>query len=162
MTTQATRAVTQTAAEPPMIPLWTSPEGHKPRLPRAYSWAVGTQRLSARFAGIPQIGDSVVWYDDRPQGGRTRLDQIIPQGVPYQVFTVWYYPSGTPRWHLMVYPVASERKSVVRGLLEASAFPKVEAWLCEPRTELWLATEKHLRCIYHRGEDRIEVRVEGN
>ena len=159
--TPAEQDTSKAATEPPMIPVWGFAGHYKPRLPKAYSWAAGTQRLSERFASIPQIGDIVVWYDDRPKG-RTRLDQIIPQGVPYQVFTVWYYPSGTPRWHLMVYPVASERKSVVRGLLEASAFPKVEAWLCEPRTELWLATEKHLRCIYHPGEDRIEVREEGN
>jgi hypothetical protein len=144
-----------------MIPVWGFAGHYKPKLPKAYSWAVGTQRLSERFASIPQMGDIVVWFDDRPKGARTRLDQIIPQGVPYQVFTVWYYPSGTPRWHLMVYPVAAERKSVVRGLLEAAAFPKVEAWLCEPKTDVWMATGRHLRCIYHPCEGRIEVKEDG-
>ena len=145
-----------------MIPVQVNLAGHKPRLPKAFSWSVGTQRLSQRFANIPQFGDAMIWYDDRPMDYRLRLDQVIRQGIPYQVFTVWYTTISTPHWFFVVYPVAAERKSLVRGLLEASAFPTVEAWLCEHKNGVWLASDKHLRCIYRPIEGRIEVKEESH
>lgn len=149
----------QTTIETPMIPVYTGIEGHKPRLPRGFSWAVGTQRLSERFAGIPQIGDIAIWYYARPDAPRTRLEQIVRQAIPYQVFSVWYSTNGTPHWSLMVYPVASEKRSLVLRLLESSAFPRVKEWLCERKTEVWLSSDKHLRCIYHQADGRIELKA---
>lgn len=143
------------------LPVWIPAEGHKPKLARNFAWVVGVELLSKRFAHVPQYDNLQIWFNDHPTDYRERLDEIIRRQIPYQILTVWYSTMGNPHWFFMVYPVESKKRSKIRALLEASAFPIVDDWMCKEKPETWLMTQKHLRCIYYQNEMRIEVNEEG-
>jgi hypothetical protein len=146
----------------PMIPVWNGRVFRKPRLPRAFSWVIGVERLSKRFADVPQFNSLQVWFDEHPVEGNYRMTMIkaSTSQIPQQVFTVWYSARGEAKWYFMVYPVESAKRACVRELLEAQTFPVVEKWLKAEHTKVWLQADKHLRCIWDRTTDRIEVKEE--
>jgi hypothetical protein len=145
-----------------ILPVWNGPSFRKPRLPKAYSWVIGVERLSERFVDVPQFQNLKVWFDDHPIEGawRVTLTKAVSGKMPQQVLTVWYSSRGEAQWYFMVYPVEAERRSHVRQLLEEQAFPVVEQWMRTERSGLWLSTDKHLRCIWDRMSDQIEMKEE--
>ncbi|MEI7902357.1 MAG: hypothetical protein WCK89_19070 [bacterium] len=149
-------------AKTKILPVWNGPAFPKPHLPKAFSWALGVECLSERFADVPQFHNMKVWFDDHPVDGSWRVTMLkaAASKVPQQVLTVWYSSSGDAQWYLMVYPVEADRRSHVRCLLEEQAFPVVEQWLKAERSEIWLQGDKHLRCIWDRVADRIDIRDE--
>ncbi|MDD5707537.1 MAG: hypothetical protein PHR35_16565 [Kiritimatiellae bacterium] len=145
-----------------ILKVQTGPTFRKPRLPKAFSWVIGVERLSERFADLPQFNDVSVWFDDHPVEGTPRptMTAVARSKLPQQVFTVWYSTIGEPHWYFLVYPVEAGRRSHMRELLEEQAFPAVEQWMKSGKTEVWLQGMKHLRCIWDRVAGRIDIREE--
>jgi len=142
------------------IPQFDYIDGHKPKLPREYAWVVGVESLSKRFAHVPQFDRLRVWFTDRPMEHDFRMDEIVREKMPYEIFTVWYSATGQPTWYFMVYPVVSKKRAQIRAALQETAFPRVDAWMCEAKPETWLAQSKHLRCILDQTENRITIKEE--
>lgn len=145
-----------------ILPVWNGPTFRKPRLPKTLSWVVGVERLSERFADVPQFTNLKVWFDDHPVEGAWRVTVVkaVSGKIPQQVLTVWYSSGGDAQWYFMVYPVEAEQRSHVRQLLEEQAFPAVEQWMKTERSRVWLQGDKHMRCIWDRRADRIEIKEE--
>lgn len=146
-----------------LLPLWNGVTGPKPKLPRRFSWVVGVQRLSKRFAELPQFGNLRVWFSDHPveDNWRITMTKAVALNLPQQVFTVWYSARVEPCWYFRVFPVESEKRARVRKLLETQAFPEVEKWMRQERAATWLQSDKHLLCIWNRVADVIEMKEEG-
>jgi hypothetical protein len=149
-------------AKEALLPVWNGPFSPKPRLPRAFAWVVGVERLSARFADVPQYPALQVWFEDHPIDCDCTVTIMTATSshISHQVFTVWYSTRGEPRWYFMVYPVESQKRAHVRQLLEEQAFPVVEKWLIMERSGVWLQTSRHLRCIWDKAADRIVIKEE--
>jgi len=145
-----------------LIPVWNGPGDPKPRLPRAYAWVVGVERLSERFADVPQFPVFQVWFDDHPIDCdcTVTIMKATSSHISHQVFTVWYSTRGEPRWYFLVYPVESQKRAHVRQLLEEQAFPAVAKWLKMEHSSVWLQTSRHLRCIWDKDADRIVIKEE--
>jgi len=125
-------------------------EGRKPRLAKRFSWPVGVELLSSRFAHIPQADSIRVWFDDHPSTDYTlTMEQIANRGEAHRILTVWYYYKRTgAEWFLMVYPVEAVRRTAIHAMLFDSAFAALDSWLCETRTPVWLGSPHHLDCIF--------------
>lgn len=52
--------------KPPLFEVYMPIEERKPRLPKRFSWPVGVERLSERFASVPQARHSRIWFGDHP------------------------------------------------------------------------------------------------
>src|SRR5262245_35014324 len=136
-----------------ILPVWNGPVFRKPRLPKAFSWVIGVERLSDRFGDVPQFHNLMVWFDDHTVASswRVTMTKASSGRIPQQVFAVWYTTNlHPPRWYFMVYPVEADRRSHVRQLLEEQAFPIVAQWMKADRPETWFQSDKHLRCIWDR------------
>lgn len=145
-----------------ILPVWNGDAFPKPKLPKRFSWVVGVERLSERFAELPQFGKLQVWFSDHPvqDNPRMTITKAVALHLPQQVFTVWYSAGVESRWYFMVYPVESEKRAHVRELLETRAFPEIEKWMRQERGDTWLQGDKHLRCIWNRTADVIEMKEE--
>ncbi len=145
-----------------MLPVWNGLAFKKPRLPKTLAWVVGVERLSVRFAGVPQFEDMQVWFDDHPvkDDWPVNAQKASSEKIPQQVLTVWFSSRGDVKWYLMVYPVDANRRSHVRDLLEQQAFPVIEDWMKAERPETWFQNDKHLRCIWYPETNRIEMKEE--
>lgn len=143
-----------------MLAVWNGEAFRKPRLPKAFSWVVGVQRLSERFADVPQFDNVQVWFDDHPveRDWKVTMSRATAAHIPQQIFTVWYSVNGEPHWYFRVFPVESERRASVLERLEEQAFPAVEKWMKTERPKLWLQADKYLRCIWDRINDRIDIK----
>jgi hypothetical protein len=148
--------------EQEMLPLWNGVAFPKPKLPKRFSWVVGVERLSERFAALSQFGNLQVWFIDHPapDNPRMTITKAVALQLPQQVFTVWYSAGVEPRWYFMVFPVESEKRAHVREFLETQAFPEVEKWMRQERAGTWLQGDKHLRCIWNRTDDVIALKEE--
>ena len=140
------------------LPVYVATGERKPKLSREFSWLIGVEALSQRFSHVPQYNNLSVWFSDRPMQYDFRIDQIVRQQLPYQVFTVWYSTIGDPHWFFMVYPVDRTKRKDIREMLELETFPTVDVWMCEKKTETWLDRPHHLRCIYDPPTCHIAVR----
>jgi hypothetical protein len=134
-------------------------EGHKPRLPKRFSWAVGVELLSNRFRHVPQADSVRLWFHDHPSPDYTlTMEQIANRGVAYRILTVWYsYDRSGSKWYVMIYPVEASKRRTIHSMLHDSAFASIDAWLCEPRTSVWLGTSHHLDCTYDPSEPALTV-----
>ena len=143
----------------PLLSVWNGPSFPKPGLPRTLSWVIGVERLSERFADMPQFQNVQVWFGDRTRAEdwRHAPSKWSANGSLQQVFAVWFASRPEPHWYFMVYPVEAKLRSHTRQLLESQAFPVVEAWLKVERAGHWFKTDKHLRCFWDRDKDRMEM-----
>ncbi len=60
-----------------MLSVWNGPAFRKPCLPKAFSWVIGVERLSERFADVPQFHSIKVWFDDHPVEGAWQVTMAI-------------------------------------------------------------------------------------
>ena len=148
---------------PPLFEVYTSVDGRKPRLGSRFSWPVGVERLSERFALVPQAPHFRVWFGDHPFDStsakpRLTMEHIANRHLAYPILSVWYHVrGGSSDWFIMVYPVEATRKQQVRALLEESIFSGIESWLLEERSRSWLATSQRLECIYDPDGEAINI-----
>lgn len=145
-----------------ILPVWNGPNFQKPRLPKTLSWVIGVEHLSERFADVPQFNNIKVWFEDHPvdRAYTVTMAKVVSGKMPQQVLTVWYSSLREAHWYFMVYPVEAEQRSHVQKLLEEQAFPTVEQWMKAERSQVWLQCDKHLRCIWNRVADRMEMKEE--
>ena len=143
----------------PLLSVWNGPSFPKPGLPKTLSWVIGVERLSERFADIPQFQNIQVWFGDRrhAEDWRRAPSKLAANGSHHQIFAVWFASSPEPHWYFMVYPVDAKQRSHARHLMESQAFPLVESWLKVVRTAHWFKTDKHLRCLWDREKDQMEI-----
>ena len=146
--------------EIPMLPVWMF-LNRKPKLPKAFAWVAGVERLSKRFADVPQFHNLSVCFDDHPlPNWRPTMTRIVAENLPYPVFTVRYSLIGLRDWRFYVYPVDAKLRHFIRNLLEETAFPIVEQWMKTERTEVWLSRDHHLHCIWNPVAGDITVKEE--
>ena len=132
-----------------LLPVYTSLEGHKPKLGKSLTWVAGVQLLSDRFSHVPQFRELMVWFSDRPGQDRYRsIYDLVNARSPYQIVTVSYSVSPCRQWFLMVYPVESRQRQEIQSALQRTAFPIVDQWMCQDRPKHWSAQRHSLRCIY--------------
>jgi hypothetical protein len=142
-----------------MLKIFTPVEGHKPRLSPKFAWPIGVESISSYFADVPKIEQFQVWFSDRPLEYRWTMEKIAAETLSYQIFTVWYTPSGRePNWYFMVYPVERIRKARVKELLELDGLPWVHTWLSSEHTETDLISPHHFRCVFHPRRDCLEIK----
>lgn len=148
---------------PPQFEVYMSVDERKPRLPKRFSWPVGVQRLSERFALVPQASQFRVWFGDHPFDStsakpRLTMEHIANHRLAYPILSVWYYVrGGRTDWFIMLYPVEASKKRQVRALLEESVFPGIESWLLEERSPSWLVASHRLECIYDPDGETINI-----
>jgi hypothetical protein len=148
---------------PQLFEVYMPVDERKPRLARRFSWPVGVERLSERFASVPQASHFRVWFGDHPFDStsakpRLTMEHIANHHLAYPILSIWYYVrGGNTDWFIMLYPVEAAKKRQVRALLEESVFPGVESWLLEERTPSWLATSHRLECIYDPDGETINI-----
>ena len=88
--------------QPRLLTVWNGPYFKKPRLPKTLAWAIGVERLSERFADVPQFDDLQVWFNDHPvkEAYLVTASKAATEKIPQQVLTVWYR-SKDPRWYFL-------------------------------------------------------------
>lgn len=84
-----------------------------------------------------------------------RIDQIAKLEIDYQILTIWYSTIGEPHWYFMVYPIRRDLRATGRKAIEDTAFPAMDTWLCESRTQTWLADSQHFRCNFNPKDGKI-------
>ena len=144
-----------TNSKQPQLPVAIMSNGRKPRLSSQFTWPIGVQRLSERFAHVPQYAQLSVWFNDRPMEHQYRIDQIAKLEIDYQILTIWYSTIGEPHWYFMVYPIRRDLRATGRKAIEDTAFPAMDTWLCESRTQTWLADSQHFRCNFNPKDGKI-------
>ncbi|RYZ63746.1 MAG: hypothetical protein EOP09_17155, partial [Proteobacteria bacterium] len=89
-----------------MLKIYTSFEGHKPRLSSRFSWPMGVEALSNYLADVPQHDELEVHFNDHPVPHQWTLtmNKIADLKAAYQILTIRYTVIGRePRWYLMIY-----------------------------------------------------------
>ena len=135
-----------------MQKVYTSFEGHKPRLSSRFSWPIGVEALSNCLSDVPQFDELEVHFDDHPvpRQWTITMNKIADQKAPYQVITVRYSVIGRePRWYLLVYPVESQLRKRVKELLEIEGIQRIREFLRKEHTETQLRTNLQFRCVFN-------------
>ena len=130
---------------------------HKSRLSQGFSYPLGLQDLEKALGDLSQATELHVSFYACPPGVhdmhfRSLVKRDLPHTVLEARFSKWdkrpsmsnstftdEYLRGL--WSIIVYPVASVRRSLARGLL-IDALPSVREWLSRTRPESWYYGEK--------------------
>jgi hypothetical protein len=125
---------------------------HKSRLAQGFSYPLGLQDLQKALGDLSQAAElHVSFYDCPPGAHNMQFRSSVKRDLPHQVLEAYFakwdkqpsisnstftdeYLRG--QWSIIVYPVASVRRSVARRLL-IDALPSVRDWLSRTRPESW-------------------------
>jgi len=142
----------------PLFEVYMPVDERKPRLGRRFSWPVGVERLTERFASVPQAPHFRVWFSDHPFDSTSAKPRLTMEHLAYPILSIWYYVrGGNTDWFIMLYPVEATKRRQVRAQLDESIFPAIESWLLEARTPSWLATSHRIECIYDPDGETINI-----
>ncbi len=101
------------------------PTSHKDRLPRGLSYPFGAEWLSGQLAGVPQLADLSICFEDQPGWRASAFRRTLAEGEPYEIVTVSAALPGT----VYVYPVRSHLRQPARVALTSHGLPILRAWL---------------------------------
>lgn len=112
------------------------PTRHKAKLPKALSWPLGAEAITAGLADAPHAGDFELWFAAAPIFRQSEFQQIVrAAAAPYPVLVAEHTPPALAlmnlgeQWEVRVNPVPRPVRSVVGGRLREHGLPAVVEWL---------------------------------
>jgi hypothetical protein len=145
---------------------------YKSRLSQGFSYPLGLQDLEKALGDLSQAAElHVSFYACPPGAHNMHFRSLVKRDLPHQVleghFAKWdkrpsmsnsTFTDGYLRgqWSIIVYPVASVRKSLARRLL-IDALPSVREWFSRTRPESWYYGEKVCEVWFDPLEGRLAV-----
>jgi hypothetical protein len=98
-----------------------TPTRHKSKLPKALSWPLGAEAISAGLADAPHAADLTLSFSDSPVWPASAFQRPLRESLPYAVLVAEYRPPSSPgyggatfmvergwyeaKWELRVNPV---------------------------------------------------------
>ena len=132
------------------------PTRHKSKLPKALSWPLGAEAISAGLAYAPHANDLSLWFSDSPIWPASAFQRLLRESLPYAILIDEYRPASNPgysgarfmiergwyqaKWQLRVNPVTRALRAVAGSVLREQGLPAVVEWLrssSRPGWECW-------------------------
>jgi hypothetical protein len=114
---------------------------YKARLPRGWSWPIGTETVSEWLEGVEGAAQRALAFSDY-HIRNSHFRQIRDQGLPYPILSISYSRPITAseaenlaqrgladQWTVRVDPIPSIHRKLVHTCLASSGLPKMRTWL---------------------------------
>lgn len=121
------------------------PTLYKRKLPKALTWPVGAEAVTAGLAGAPHAAELSLAFLDSPVLWASEFQRLLRDGLPYVVLVAEYHPADKPgyvgsnamvergefnsRWEVRVSPVPRPLRSTAAALIRDHGLPAVADWL---------------------------------
>jgi hypothetical protein len=132
----------------------------KQKLPKALSWPVGAEAVSAGLGDAPHVDEFTLWFNDSPAWRASEFQKTLREASPYAVLVAEYSPAfpgskamdaagiNHARWQLHVNPVPRPWRATVAILLRERGLPAVAEWLNTFAGDGWERQHHSLELIF--------------
>jgi hypothetical protein len=152
------------------------PTRSQAKLPKALSYPLGAEAISAALADAPHAAEFGLWFCADTGSSASLFQQRLREGRPTKVLAAEYVPAQGPgysrsrglveggwydaRWSLDVYPVLRGRRHPVGQALRERGLPAVVEWLRGSDAVGWDTRHHRIELVFNPAEGTLSINRE--